>query len=97
MIDARFCRIMLRLCQSCPVDFKPGHIINPGLVCYFILEAELDLELAQPYNMRNDGCNTRSFVYDMRNFSLDMVLSPYYMSMKPMGTPPPTHEKKFNV
>ena len=31
----------------------------------------------------NDGRNTQNFVRDMRNFSLDMVLSPQYVSMKP--------------
>ena len=31
-----------------PVDFKPRHIINRGLLCDFILEAESDLESALP-------------------------------------------------
>ena len=45
---------------------------------------------------RNDGHYTPNFALDMYNFSLDTVLSPYNVSMKPRVTPP-IHEKNFNV
>ena len=42
-------------------------------------------------NTHNNGCYTQNFVHNTCNFSLDMVLSPQYVSKKPI------HEKNFSL
>ena len=45
--------------------------------------ASLDARFCR--NMHNNGCYTQNFVHNMRNFSLDMILSPQNVPMKPRG------------